>query len=228
MQSLKDYLTSTQQCEGILDPNQDQVMNRMTDDTIRSRIREYCTYDGRKYKQGKLWPAADSRIKITKIDKDKNGWYIETECDLVVRVTYDTMAKSYYDYCITKGQQIDKQKGFLIEDTGIYFRWRKHSGSLEIADAPNFESTEGLPDEMDELWLYNVCEKSKRLDVCNKIKFIILITTIDTKISGNGCKNVIIRPDYPTANITVPNGIKIHRPKTHMEYLDLIDKLSKH
>ena len=230
MQSLKDYLNeSPLQHESILDPDQNKVLDRMTDDMIRSRIREYCTYDRTKLIQGDRWIVARSDLRITKIDKDKNGWYVETECDLVVRVTYNTMAKSYYDYCITKGQQIDKQKGFLISnDNGpdIYFRWRKHSGSLEIADAPNFESTEGLPDEMDELWLYNVCEKNKRLDVCNKIKAIVLSYMGDIKISGNGYKNVIIHPFRNSGNITVPSGVKIHRPKNAEEHLKLRAKIS--
>ena len=228
MQSLKDYLTSTQQYEGILDPNQDQVMSRMTDDTIRSCIREYCTYDSRKYKQGKLWSVTSDNLKITRIDKDNRGWYIETKAKYSVTILCSATARSLYDFLISDGCKMDAQKGFLIEDAGIYFRWRKHEGELYVNCTPNFESTDGLPEELDGLDLLWSCENSKKLDVRNKIKFITLITTIDTKISGNGCKNVIIRPDYPNDNITAPNGIKIHRPKTHMEYLNLIDKLSKH
>ena len=59
MQSLKDYLSNTQQYESILNPNQDQVMGRMTDEMIRSRIREYCTYDRQKRRRGECWIAAD-------------------------------------------------------------------------------------------------------------------------------------------------------------------------
>ena len=211
MQPLKDYLNSTQQCEGILDPNQDQVMNRMTDEMIRQRIREYCTYDGKKYFRNELWPAVDEDLEITKIDKDKQGWYIETESTLSAPVLYRDTAKSFYDYCISQGQKIDTQKGFLIEDIGIYFRWCKHSGSLEVSHASDFESTQGLPEELDELNIYDSCEDSKRLDVCNKIKVIILADVADLKISGKGCKNIIINSSYPT-NVTVPDGVKIHRP----------------
>ena len=211
MQPLKDYLTSTQQCEGILDPNQDQVMNRMTDEMIRSRIREYCTYDGKKYFRNELWPAVDEDLAITKIDKDNKGWYIETESTLSAPVLYRDTAKSFYDYCISQGQKIDEQKGFLIEDIGIYFRWRKHSGSLEVSYASDFESTEGLPEELDELNIYDSCEDSKKLDVRNKIKVIILADVADLKISGKGCKNIIINSSYLT-NVTVPDGVKIHRP----------------
>ena len=211
MQSLKDYLTSTQQCEGILDPNQDQVMNRMTDEMIRSRIREYCTYDGKKYFRNELWPAVDEDLVITKIDKDNKGWYIETESTLSAPVLYRDTAKSFYDYCISQGQKIDKQKGFLIEDIGIYFRWHKHSGSLEVSHASDFESTEGLPEELDELNIYDSCEDSKKLDVRNKIKVIILADVADLKISGKGCKNIIINSSYLT-NVTAPDGVKIHRP----------------
>ena len=211
MQPLKDYLTSTQQCEGILDPNQDQVMSRMTDEMIRSRIREYCTYDGKKYFRNELWPAVDEDLEITKIDKDKQGWYIETESTLSAPVLYRDTAKSFYDYCISQGQKIDTQKGFLIDDIGVYFRWHKHSGSLEVSHASDFESTEGLPEELDELNIYDSCEDSKKLDVRNKIKVIILADVADLKISGKGCKNIIINSSYLT-NVTAPDGVKIHRP----------------
>ena len=54
---------------------------------------------------------------------------------------------------------------------------------------------------------------------------IHLLNMPDLEISGNGCKDVIINPDGKIGNITVPNGVKIHRPKTTKEYLDLRDKL---
>ena len=116
MQSLRDYLSNTQQYESILDPDQNQVMTRMTDEMIRSRIREYCTYDRQKHFRGELWTAAALNLNITKIDKDNKGWYVETESPVYIFVMSSTPAKSFYDYCIAKGQQIDKQKGFLIED----------------------------------------------------------------------------------------------------------------
>ena len=50
MQSLPDYLNNTQQCESILDPDQNKVMDRMTDVMIRKRIQEYCVYNEQKYK----------------------------------------------------------------------------------------------------------------------------------------------------------------------------------
>ena len=211
MQSLQDYLNNIQQCESILEPDQNKVMTRMTDEMIRSRIREYCTYDRQKHFRGELWTAAALNLNITKIDKDEKGWYVETESLVYIFVMSSTPAKSFYDYCIAKGQQIDKQKGFLIEDTGIYFRWRKHEGELYVNCTPNFESTEGLPEELDELDIYNSCEKNKRLDVCNKIKVIILADVADLKISGKGCKNIIINSSYLT-NVTAPDGVKIHRP----------------
>ena len=212
--TMKTLYNTVQQYESILDPNQDQVISRMTDDAeniIRQRIREYCTFDRQKSYSGDLWPAADPRIKITKVDKDKKGWYIETAPIVSAPVLYSDNIKSFHDYCISQGQKIDEQKGFLIEDIGIYFRWHKHSGSLEVSHASDFESTEGLPEELDELNIYDSCEKSKRLDVCNKIKVIILADAADLKISGKGCKNIIINSSYPT-NVTVPDGVKIHRP----------------
>ena len=222
---MKTLYNTVQQYESILDPNQDQIMSRMTDEMIRQRIREYCTYDYKKRRYGEMWPANNPVLKITKVDKDDKGWYVETKTDEYLYLMPNTRAKSFYERCITNGQKIDKQKGFLIEDIGVYFRWRKHKGAIIIHNADYFESTEGLSEELDELSLSMVCKKSKKLDVCNKIKIITLWGAEDIKISGNGCKNVIIHPDYPCGNITVPNGVKIHRPKDDNEYQDLCDKL---
>ena len=224
MQSLRDYLNHTRQCESILDPNQDQVMSRMadaTDDMIRKRIREYCTWDRQKYYQGELWPAVDDDLGITQIDKDNNGWYIETRSAVNVGVIYGTRTKSFYDYCLSKGQKMDKQKGFLIEDIGVYFRWRKHKGSIEITDASCLESTLGLPEELDLLYLDRCCVESKKFTVHNRIKVIIARQICPINISGNGCKNVIIHPDSKTDNITAPSQTKILRPETEKEYWDL-------
>ena len=228
MQPLRDYLNeSPLQYEGILDPNQNKVMSRLTDELIPNRIREYCTWDYQKYNRGELWPAADTALKITKIDKDEKGWYVDTTGTVYIYVMSSMPAKSFYDYCIAKGQQIDKQKGFLIEDLDIYFRWRKHNGLLEIGDSPNLESTQGLPEELEQLHLYKCCQKSKKIDVCNKINVISIWNIDDLKIFGNGCKNVIINPNFPNGNITAPNGVKIHHPKGSNEYIDLSNKLSK-
>ena len=224
MQSLRDYLNHTQQYEGILDPDQNKVMDRMadaTDDMIRKRIREYCTWDRQKYYQGELWPAVDDDLGITQIDKDNNGWYIETRSAVNVGVIYGTRTKSFYDYCLSKGQKIDKQKGFLIEDIGVYFRWRKHKGSIEITDASCLESTLGLPEELDLLYLDRCCVESKKFTVHNRIKVIIARQICPINISGNGCKNVIIHPDSKTDNITAPSQTKILRPETEKEYWDL-------
>ena len=222
---MKTLYNIVQQYESILNPDQDQVMSRITDEMIRQRIREYCTYDYKKRRYGEMWPANNRVLRITKVDKDDRGWYIETKTDEYLYLMPNTRAKSFYERCITNGQKIDKQKGFLIEDIGVYFRWRKHKGALIIHNDDYFESTEGLSEELDELSLSMVCKKSKKLEVHNKIKAITLWGAEDIKISGNGCKNVIIHPDYPCGNITVPNGVKIHRPKNDDEYQDLCDKL---
>ena len=227
MQSLRDYLNHTRQCESILDPNQDQVMSRMadaTDDMIRKRIREYCTWDRQKYYQGELWPAVDDDLGITQIDKDNNGWYIETRSAVNVGVIYGTRTKSFYDYCLSKGQKIDKQKGFLIEDIGVYFRWRKHKGSIEITDASCLESTLGLPEELDLLYLDHCCKENKKFAVHSRID-VIIVCQIDTiNISGNGCQNVVQHYLDGPMNIMAPEGVKIHRPSNWDEYLSLFPK----
>ena len=212
----------------ILNPDPNQIINRITadvDNMIRQRIREYCTYDDQKDIWGELWTIADPSLKISVVDKDEKGWYIETT-GLVWMSSPDLdKVKSFYDYLLSKGCKIDKQKGFLIEDAGIYFRWHKHHGALDVNHTPNFESTEGLPDELDRLYLSYSCEKSRSLVICNQINVIVFSAVVGVKISGNGCKNAIISPFYSCGNIAVPDWVKIHRPKDYTEYEHLIEKI---
>ena len=171
MQPLRDYLNeSPLQYEGILDPDQNKVMDRMTDEMIRRRIQEYCTYDRQKDKLGKLWCVASYNLKITKVDKDNKGWYIETNGFTHAWTLYGAGVKSFYDYCLLNGQKIDEKKGFLIEDAGVYFRWRRHSGIFQFYSSPKLESTDGLPEELNELYLSETCADSKKFEVRNKIK----------------------------------------------------------
>ena len=201
-------------------------MDRMRDDIIRERILEYCTYEREKYDRGELWLAAIPYHKIIKIGKDAKGWYVETKCKYPADIIYDEKAKSFYDFCQFKGQPIDKQKGFFIEDIGVYFRWHKHNGSLGIAYAPNLESTEGLPDEIDNLQLYDCCKKSKRLDVRNNINLISLQDIKVLQLLGEGCKNVIISPKGISCDLTAPDGVKIYRPKDTGEHRELSIKIA--
>ena len=225
---MKTLYNTVQQYEGILDPNQNQVMDKMTDEMIRRRIQEYCTYSRTKRLHGECWIAANPYIKNIRVDKDEKGWYIETASAGSVYIALSTNIKSFYEYCLSKGQKIDKQKGFLIEDIGVYFRWHKHIGGLTVLDTPNLESTDGLPEELDILSLGNCCQKSKRLDVSNKIKVIAPVNIDDLKISGNGCKNVVIDIDRPCGNVTVPSGVKIHKPKNWNEYVITLTKLGEY
>ena len=203
----------------------------MTDAMIRKRIQEYCTFDRQKYKRDELLAVANADLEIIKIDKDNKGWYIETRSSTTVLIMYRTESKSFYDYCLSEGQKIDKQKGFLIEDIGVYFRWRKHIGGLEINDAPNLGSTEGLPEELNLLQLDYTCRHSRRLDICNKIK-VISIYGLEylrdmefLKICGNGCKNIIFYLKKELSDVIAPNGVKTYRAKHWEEYLDLRNKL---
>ena len=158
---MKTLYNTVQQYESILDPDQVQTMNRMTDDMIRGRIREYCTNT----KENGF--VANLHLEITKIDKDKNGWYVETKSNYAVYLMQWSNFKSYYNYCLAKGCKMDEQKGFLIEDLGIYFRWRKHEGVLLIRNSHYLESTDGLPEELNVLFLDYCCGKSKKLTVHN-------------------------------------------------------------
>ena len=228
---MKTLYNTVQQYESILDPDQNKVMDRMTDEMIRQRIREYCTYNGQKYKQGECWPVDLEDTEITKIDKDNKGWYIETKSPATMYIIDHNESKSFYEYCLSHRYKIDKQKGFLIEDIGIYFRWRKHEGCIEIADAPYFESTEGLPEELTLLLLDYTCRHSRRLNIRNKIK-VISIHGLEylrdmefLKISGNGCKNIIFYLKNELSNVIAPSGVKTYRVKDWVEYINLRQKL---
>ena len=207
----------------ILNPDQNQVMTRMTsdiDNIIRQRIREYCTG----YPSDKYWPVYAGCMEITKVDKDKKGWYVETWSSIPIHIINNENAKSLYDYLLSKGCKIDKQKGFLIEDIGTYFRWRKHKGKMSAVGAPDFESTEGLPEELDLLYLDHCCKENKKFAVHSRID-VIIVCQIDTiNISGNGCQNVAQHYLDGPMNITAPEGVKIHRPSNWDEYLSLFPK----
>ena len=207
----------------ILNPDQNQVINRMTsdiDNIIRQRIREYCTG----YPSDKYWPIYTGGMEITKVDKDKKGWYVETWSSIPIHIINNENAKSLYDYLLSKGCKIDKQKGFLIEDIGTYFRWRKHKGKMSTVGAPDFESTEGLPEELDLLYLDHCCKESKKFAVHSRIDVIIVCQIDAINISGNGCQNVVQHYLDGPMNITAPEGVKIHRPSNWDEYLSLFPK----
>ena len=207
----------------ILNPDQNQVITRMTsdiDNIIRQRIREYCTG----YPSDKYWPVYTEGMKITKVDKDKKGWYVETWGSIPIHIINNENAKSLYDYLLSKGCKIDKQKGFLIEDIGTYFRWRKHVGKMSAVGAPDFESTEGLPEELDLLYLDHCCKESKKFAVHSRIDVIIVCQIDAINISGNGCQNVVQHYLDGPMNITAPEGVKIHRPSNWDEYLSLFPK----
>ena len=55
-----------------------------------------------------------------------------------------------------------------------------------------------------------------------------LSTIKNTKISGSGCKNIVIDPAGPCNGIVAPNGVKIHRPLEWQEYRDLIEYIKIH
>ena len=168
---------------GILDQDQDQIMNSMTDAIIRQRIQEYCVHSF--YKKHR---AADPHLTVTKVDKDDRGWYVETKSIAPLYLTWvDEQIKSFYDYCSAREHPIDKQKGFLIRDSegpDTYFRWHKHEGGLRLSYTPGLESTEGLPEELDRLMV--CCCKSGKLEVLSKINVLVVAGIYDLKIFGDG------------------------------------------
>ena len=223
---MKTLYNTVQQCESILDPDQNKVMGRMTDDMIRQRIRDYCDGDYLKYGRMESWPASHPLMQIIKVDKDSKGWYIDTGSIDDVDIAFKSNSKSFCDYCLSNGQKMDKQKGFLIEDIGIYFRWRSHSGRLLIGFAPNLESTEGLPEHLDVLWLVYSCQKSQNFIIRNKIMGVVVEHDTELiknlKISGK-CEDVLVFPNINS--VTVSNGIKLYQPKDWKEFSEWQRKL---
>ena len=221
---MKTLYNTVQQCEGILDPDQNKVMNRMTDEMIRSRIREYCTYSSSRA----CWPASYPWVEVTKVDKDRKGWYVETRSSsILILMSISDSDKSFASFCLSHWQKVDLQKGFLIDDIGVYFRWHKHKGGLFIYDNPFLESTDGLPEILDVLQLRDCCQRSGKLEVHNKINTMLIQNGYDLKISGNGCENVLLYPGS-SINITVTNGTKVRRTINRDEWDSLRDKLIKH
>ena len=230
MQSLKDYLNeSPLHCEGILDPDQNKIMSRMTDATdemIRNRIREYCTYDRLKYDPDEQWIVAGPKVEIVKIDKDKKGWYVETKSASEI-IMHDDIAKSFYDYCSSYEQKIDKQKGFWIKGIGVYFRWRKHKGLLFVIGNSDFESTDGLPEKLSGLIIANSCQKSGKFTIHNEINCIGLDVVGNLNMTGKGCKNVVIYPNSNNSDITPPRGAQVYHPQDRDTIHLLIKKLAE-
>ena len=60
--------------------------------------------------------------------------------------------------------------------------------------------------------------KLQKLTIHNKINVMVLTSINDIKISGNGCRDVIVHYLDKDMNVEAPHGTKIHRPTTYMEY----------
>lgn len=212
----------------ILDPDQNKVTDQLSEDMIRYRIREYCTRTrSNRYWTG--WEAADKYLNITNVDKDEKGWYIDTECvGTRVCVILNSREKTLLKYA-DRWCENNPHKGFLIRDHNgpdTYFRWRKHKGILTIFQAECFESTEGLPEELDALYISNSCHESKGFFVHNQIDTIVIASPTDISISGSGYKRVIIYPyPYNCSSITTSLDVDIYRPQTFGEYMDLQQEL---
>lgn len=209
--------------ESILDSD---AMDKMEDDLIRHRIREYC-----KYKlNGNYWPIARSDIRITNVDKDSKGWYVDTEPRWngdSPRVAIGYQNTSFLDYCATIADKKNNWTDFVVNDHNgpeLHFRWRKHKGSLDIISAQNLDSTDGLPEEFDMLQLIDCCQQSKKFDVKSKLNILYVNnTSTTTNITGN-VKNVIVSPntDYTLKN---SSQIRVFKPTSRSEFNRIIKKL---
>ena len=123
----------------ILNSDQNQVLTSMTDAIIRDHIIQYG--EAEILARYQIWG-----VNITKADKDDRGWYVESKGRLSI-ICVDERTKSLYDHCLYVGQPIDKQKGFLIEDIGVYVRCHNNAGDVTIRNMPKLESTEGIQEK---------------------------------------------------------------------------------
>ena len=59
-----------------------------------------------------------------------------------------------------------------------------------------------------------------------KTSDLICVIDYNIKISGKGCKHIIISPDGIKGNVIVPAGVSIHHPEDWTECDDLTIKLA--
>ena len=237
MQPLKDYLNESPLSEGIFDRMKNIIKgnrNRLSDDIIRQVIYKYCT-------NWRNWGVAQPGLKVTKVDKDEKGWYVDTESDKCLSLTVDD-SKSFLEYYnerelsrftslskfVPARLKDDNSTEFMVPQSGpkIYFRWRKHKGIISIYNAAYIESTAGLPEELDVLEFVGCCAKSRKLIVNGKIDVIDYHGDGYFVLSGNGCKDMIVLPGSISSRIFATCRIKIHFPETLEEYLSLREKLT--
>ena len=236
MQSLKDYLNESPLSEGIFDRMKNNIkgnINRLSDNIIRKVIYKYCA-------NWRNWGVAQPGLKVTKVDKDEKGWYVDTESDKCLSLHVDD-SKSFLEYYnkrelsrFTSSSEFvparlkdDNSTEFMVLQTGpeIYFRWRKHKGVISIYNADYIESTDGLPEELDVLELAS-CDKSRKLIVNGKIDVIDYHGDGYFLLSSDGCKDMIVLPSCRNIHIVATGRIKIHYPKTLEEYLSLRENLT--
>ena len=237
MQPLKDYLNESSLSEGIFDRMKNIIKgnrNRLSDSIIRQVIYKYCA-------DWRNWGVAQPGLKVTKVDKDEKGWYVDTESDKCLSLTVDD-SKSFLEYYnerelsrFTSSSKFvparlkdDNSTEFMVLQSGpeIYFRWRKHKGIISIYNAAYIESTAGLPEELDVLEFVGCCAKSRKLIVNGNIDVIDYHGDGYFVLSGNGCKDMIVLPGSISSRIFATCRIKIHYPKTLEEYLSLREKLT--
>lgn len=248
MQPLKDYLNESSLSEGIFDRMKNNIKgnidrmknniksktNRLSDNMIREVIYKYCA-------NWRNWGVAQPGLKVTKVDKDEKGWYVDTESDKCLSLHVDD-SKSFLEYYnkrelsrFTSSSKFvparlkdDNSTEFMVLQTGpeIYFRWRKHKGVISIYDAAYIESTDGLPEELDVLEFVGCSYKSRKLKVNNKIDVIDYHGEGYFVLSGNVCKDMIVLPGSISSRIFATARLKIHYPETLEEYLSLREKLT--
>lgn len=209
--------------ESILDSD---AMDKMEDDMIRRRIREYCKYKP----NGHYWPVAYSYIKITNVDKDSKGWYVDTESRWdgdSPRIAINYQNTSFLDYCTTIIDKKNNWTDFVVNDHNgpeLHFRWRKHKGFLAMVNAPNLDSTDGLPEEFDMLQLIACCQQSKKFDVKSKLNILVVANTSTTiNITGN-VKNVVVSPHNDCTPKT-SSQIRVFKPTSQSEFNRTVKKL---
>lgn len=151
--------------EGILD-DQDEVMDKMTDDLMIKEIKDFLC--------SRFWefpcPARTSaygKVEYT-FGSDAQGYYFDTSGHMNYsfgRLDFKSVAKDI-EVGVAKFNKFDKKNCPM-------FRWRKHEGTIAVGEnCQNFESLDGMPEEIDFLYLGDMVGCQKRVIDCSghKIK----------------------------------------------------------
>lgn len=188
--------------EGILD-DQDEVMDKMTNDLIFKEIRDFLCSDFW------LFPDPTRKTPYDKVEytfgEDAQGYYFDT----VGRMSYPSSRssssrfgyKSVAEY-IENGVAMFNR--FRKKNCPM-FRWRKHEGKIIMVGCHTFESLDGMPEYIDFLFISYARDGIKRIIDCTDHKIEKLqLHNIDNLILNGNSKTKINEIEYYGPNGTPP------------------------